>query len=371
VVEITKKPWRFRNSSFLLKRRLHPDLTADPSDRTDYTWDHRNRLIEVETSGEEQSLVQYRYDAQDGLVWRQANIDGLNVQTEQYNLAAGRRTLTLDASGLPPGSPGTLAHRYQYGPTGEAIYDQAFSSLGQATSLLEPLGDHQNSTRVILGHASNDVGATSVRQSIDYAPFGSITAIKDSSGQSTTAALDTVFGHHGSLTDGATGLQLKGARWYSPDLGRFLSEDPIHDGTNWYEAFGNDPVNFADPTGLSQTGYPLATYSSPLNGSYGGVFNTPSINLSLPSYSPTTSTFGGFVGAGPGSSILGGGLAYAAPVSRPANPAFTPGSIGNFHCSIDASNNLNSLLSSPQPGSFHSAHPSKLNSRRSPRASAP
>lgn len=44
------------------------------------------------------------------------------------------------------------------------------------------------------------------------------------------------------------------ARDYNPDTGRFLSEDPIgfYGGdTNLYRYVNNDPVNFVDPSGLS------------------------------------------------------------------------------------------------------------------------
>jgi hypothetical protein len=41
------------------------------------------------------------------------------------------------------------------------------------------------------------------------------------------------------------------ARYYNPRTERFISEDPIRDGLNWYTAFNNDPVNFIDPTGLA------------------------------------------------------------------------------------------------------------------------
>jgi hypothetical protein len=92
-------------------------------------------------------------------------------------------------------------------------------------------------------------------------------------------------------------LQLKGERWYSPDLGRFVSEDPIQDGSNWYAFAGNNPVTYADPTGLYQQGHPLQ-----------GGGRTPLAQ---------TTTFTGFVGAGLGNQILGGGFA---PVSRASAP---------------------------------------------------
>lgn len=59
---------------------------------------------------------------------------------------------------------------------------------------------------------------------------------------------------------------------YDPNLGRFLSEDPIDlagGDVNLYRFAGNDPVNFADPNGLSQSGHPLA-------GGFGGNVTTSS-----------------------------------------------------------------------------------------------
>ena len=38
--------------------------------------------------------------------------------------------------------------------------------------------------------------------------------------------------------------------YYDPEIGRFLNEDPIRDGNNWYAYCGNNPVGFVDPSGL-------------------------------------------------------------------------------------------------------------------------
>jgi RHS repeat-associated protein len=46
----------------------------------------------------------------------------------------------------------------------------------------------------------------------------------------------------GHLTDAETGPVYMRARYYEPWTGRFLSEDPAMDGTNWYVYCGNDPV---------------------------------------------------------------------------------------------------------------------------------
>ncbi len=50
--------------------------------------------------------------------------------------------------------------------------------------------------------------------------------------------------------DEDTGLYYFNARWYDPELGRFISEDPIKDGVSWYVYCGNNPLVFVDPTGL-------------------------------------------------------------------------------------------------------------------------
>jgi RHS repeat-associated protein len=54
--------------------------------------------------------------------------------------------------------------------------------------------------------------------------------------------------------DAETGLYFNRARYYDPQLGRFISEDPVglEGGINPYVYAGNDLVNHTDPYGLSE-----------------------------------------------------------------------------------------------------------------------
>jgi len=55
------------------------------------------------------------------------------------------------------------------------------------------------------------------------------------------------------MTDPSGLLQL-GHRFYWPEIGRFVQQDPIADGVNWYAYVGNNPVVWIDPEGLDGAG---------------------------------------------------------------------------------------------------------------------
>jgi len=57
-------------------------------------------------------------------------------------------------------------------------------------------------------------------------------------------------GAWGYMTDPSGFLQL-GARFYWPEVGRFISQDPIGDGMNWYVYASNEPLYWIDPTGFA------------------------------------------------------------------------------------------------------------------------
>lgn len=50
----------------------------------------------------------------------------------------------------------------------------------------------------------------------------------------------------GHMTDEETGLIYMRARYYDPEVGRFVSEDLSHYEDNWYKYSGNNPTNYLD-----------------------------------------------------------------------------------------------------------------------------
>jgi RHS repeat-associated protein len=77
----------------------------------------------------------------------------------------------------------------------------------------------------------------------------------------TSATKQGYCGSLGHVTDD-TGLVYMRARYYDPNVGRFVSEDPGANGNNWYVYAGDNPVTNADQDGKKST---LGTYILGIN----------------------------------------------------------------------------------------------------------
>ncbi|MCR4403482.1 MAG: hypothetical protein NUW12_12060 [Firmicutes bacterium] len=79
----------------------------------------------------------------------------------------------------------------------------------------------------------------------EYEPFGlTVTA------EGTLAGLD-VHKFTGKPEDAETGLYYFGARLYDPEVGRFMSPDPLGEGPNPYAYCALNPLRYVDPSGMA------------------------------------------------------------------------------------------------------------------------
>ena len=102
-----------------------------------------------------------------------------------------------------------------------------------------------------------------------YDAQGTVRRLADDSGAKTDYYTHSAFGYEypptgstpnpyrfggawGYITDTpGSGLLQLGARFYWPEVGRFIQQDPIGEGINWYAYVGNNPLVWVDPDGLT------------------------------------------------------------------------------------------------------------------------
>ncbi|WAT14759.1 RHS repeat-associated core domain-containing protein [Xanthomonas fragariae] len=183
-----------------------------------YVWDDRDRLSEIQQGGT--TIASFSYDAlgrrtvkTEGGTSTQYLYDGEDVVQETQG-----STVNPILTGLG------IDQRYARNDTGGRTYF---------------LTDQLGSTRLLTNAAGGVV------QRYEYDPYGA-------TAQSSTAYTNP-YQYTGREKD-SSGLYYYRARYYQPQLGRFISEDPIGlaGGANSYVYVGSAPTIFIDPLGLDR-----------------------------------------------------------------------------------------------------------------------
>jgi RHS repeat-associated protein len=127
-----------------------------------------------------------------------------------------------------------------------------------------------------------DVEHSSATYYYHFDALGSVIALTNSSGSTVELYEYSVYGQvaasdanipnrfmfTGREFDADTGLYYYRARYYHPEIGRFLQTDPIgyEDGMNWYQYCKNTPLSVADPLGLGNVFKPELWPTDTYNG---------------------------------------------------------------------------------------------------------
>jgi RHS repeat-associated protein len=192
---------------------------------TTYQCDYRNRLVSVSDAdggGVVTQTVAFAYDARNRRLSKSVNGQ---VQRFLYN----QDDLWADGD-----SGGHITARYLYGEKIDECLARQSSSGGQAWYLVDNVG----SIRALLSRQGMLLGP------FQLGAFGNV-----ENGQSNLAGRLHFTGRE---YDPETGLYYYRARYYSPALGRFLSQDPLgfeSNDTNPYRYVLNSPLIATDPTG--------------------------------------------------------------------------------------------------------------------------
>ena len=107
---------------------------------TTYTWDHRNRLIEVtdfDNQSAELTRIEYGYDGSDDLVRRRRFDNGSSTAAESlvFVYDRGQMAFELEDTGNADLTHDDLAHRYLWGGGQQLLADEAIASLTDASSI--------------------------------------------------------------------------------------------------------------------------------------------------------------------------------------------------------------------------------------------
>jgi len=206
----------------------------DGVDTIYYSYDYDNRLINV-TEGQDE--IDYTYD----YTGRRIETDN-NGTVTKYIYDGDRVIAELD-------SQDDVICEYVYGVTIDEVlfmikdsnyYYYHYDGLGSVRAITD---------------SSEDIVET-----YTYDVFGKPTLYDDQEQEITRSSIGNPYYFTGRRFDFNTGLYYYRNRYYHPELGCFMSPDPLGQATgpNLYTYVSNNPPNFIDPLGLCRRGDPLA-----------------------------------------------------------------------------------------------------------------
>lgn len=230
-------------------------------------YDAWNRLVEVSDGGV--LIAKFRYDGEGRRILKmfdsQSPGDPDGLDTYEHLFLSGQQVIeTREGTRAQPSDSPAQAETLQ--PKYQNIWSPRYiDSLILRDANTDTDGVCDDSRLYYLADANFNVTALvdtsgDVVERYLYSPYGEVTILDpdftpDADGASDYA--NTTL-YTGRTLDAATGLMYYRARYYHPELGRFVGRDPIgyRDGTNCYGYVGSQPLIRLDPTGTRKVATP-------------------------------------------------------------------------------------------------------------------
>lgn len=222
------------------------NLTAGASSRT-FEWDAENRLLAVNYSGTG-NRTEYDYDGLGRRIQIVEKTSGSVTSTKKFVWVGNRMAEERDAAGT------TVTRRFndQGEQIGGTAYFYAKDHLGSIRELTDTTG--------------------AIRARYTYDPYGVRTKV--------SGDLDASLGYTGHHYHARSDLVLSKYRPYIPELGRWISRDPIGEagGINLYGYVQNNPTGYVDSLGLYITyrGGGSQAFWNNYRAAYAKTWNSPS-----------------------------------------------------------------------------------------------
>jgi RHS repeat-associated protein len=232
---------RISMSGSLASLSLPPSITGA-------TYDGANRLTNW-------GGTPLTYDANGNMTGMGSTTFSWDARNDLTGTSAGNATFVYDALGRRVGATiGGTATQYLYDGANPVLVGGGFELAGPGLDEYYARRDSAGVTSYLTDALGSVVALSGPNganvATYAYSPYGLTTE---------TGSDSSPFQFTGRENDGATGLYYYRARYYSPQMGRFISEDPtgIGAGTNFYAYANGDPIDYIDPLGLWALGDPL------------------------------------------------------------------------------------------------------------------
>ena len=224
-------------------------LDSGDTDITQYTWDNRNRLVEVTNyatfGGTPTQVVDEVYDVENRWIGEKVDSNGDGVVDHQTRFAydGNQIVVQFDKEGAGDVVAANLSHRYLWGPAvDQLLADEQVTSVQTPGNVVLPLA---NQLGTINDLATTQTGVTTVANHRVFDSFGKLES-------QTNAAVECLFGYDGRPTSTAIGLVNDVNRWEDPQARRWASKDPIGltaGDPNPSRYVGNEATYATDPSG--------------------------------------------------------------------------------------------------------------------------